>query len=357
MIQLLHTGHLGLEKCLNRAKQFIYWPGLYDKLKDLITNCTTCLKFSAQKPTSNKQHAGHEIPIHPWSKLTSDIFHFEGDSYLLIVGYTSCFPIIRKLNSITGKAIAHHMQSIFSEYRWPNTLVTDNGPCYTSKEFHTLMQSMSVNHLTSSPHYLQSNGLAEKYVGIIKTLFHKAKEEGTSPYTALMVYRNTPLNGTLQSPMQILQSRQARTDLPLSHAARVQMGINHAPQPTAEILRVKYKMLSSPTHDIPIGQNVMYMEPNDKRWYPATVLSQLLEKRSYLIKIKDNVVYRKTQVHLKPYTPKKKIEPPELCTKDIEQSLDNNHCVHSKQSLDTNQNIRINPRPKCNVKPLNRLDL
>ena len=219
MIQLLHTGHLGLEKCLNRAKQSMYWPSLYDELKDLITNCTTCLKFSAQKPTSNKQHAGHEIPIHPWSKLTSDIFHFEGDSYLLIVDYTSHFPIIRKLNSMTRKAIAHHMQSIFSKYRWPNTLVTDNGPCYTSKEFQTLMQSMSVNHLTSSPHYLQSNGLAEKYVGIIKNLFHKAKEEGQSPYTALMVYRNTPLNGTLQSPMQILQGRQACTDLPLSHAA------------------------------------------------------------------------------------------------------------------------------------------
>ena len=83
-------------------------------------------------------------------------------------------------------------------------------------------------------------------------------------------------------------------------------------------------MLSSPTHDIPIGQNVMYMEPNDTRWYPATVISQLPEKRSYLIKMKDNVIYRKMQVHLKPYTPKKKIEPPELCTKDIGQSLDNN---------------------------------
>ena len=102
------------------------------------------------------------------------------------------------------------------------------------------------------------------------------------------------------------------------------MGINHALQPTAEILHVKDKMLSSPTHDIPIGQNVMYMEPNDKRWYPATVISQLPEKRSYLIKMNDNVVYRKMQVHLKLYTPKKKIEHPELYTKDVEQSLDNN---------------------------------
>ena len=229
-------------------------------MKDLITNCARCLKFSGQKPTclSNRQYAGHEIPVHPWSKLASDIFYFEGDSYLLIVDSTSQFPIIRKLSSMTGKAIAHHMQAIFAKYRWPDTLVTDNGPCYTSREFQMLMQSMSVNHITSSPYYPQSNGLVEKFVGIIKNLFYQAKEEGQSPYTALMVYRNTPLNGTLQSPMQILQGRQARSDLPLSHAAKVKMGISHAPRPTDEILCVKDKSLSTPTHDIPIGQNVMY---------------------------------------------------------------------------------------------------
>ena len=58
-------------------------------------------------------------------------------------------------------------------------------------------------------------------------------------YTAIMVYRNTPLNGTLQLLMQILQGRQAHTDLPLSHVAKVQMGIKHASQSTAEILHVK----------------------------------------------------------------------------------------------------------------------
>ena len=78
--------------------------------------------------------------------------------------------------------------------------------------------------------------------------------------------------------MQILQGSQARTDLPLFHAAKKKMGINHAPRPTAEMLHVKDKSLSAPTHDIPIGQNVMYREPNDRRWHPATVIQQLPEK-------------------------------------------------------------------------------
>ena len=69
---------------------------------------------------------------------------------------------------MTGKGIAHHMQIFFAEYRWPATLITDNGPYYTSKEFQMLMKSIYVSYITSSLHYPQSNGLAEKFVGIIK---------------------------------------------------------------------------------------------------------------------------------------------------------------------------------------------
>ena len=68
------------------------------------------------------------------------------------------------------------------------------------------MTDYSVNYITSSPHYLQSNGLADKYVQIVKNLFYKTQEEGTDLYKSLMIYRNTPLSNKLQSPMQILQS-------------------------------------------------------------------------------------------------------------------------------------------------------
>ena len=135
---------------------------------------------------------GQEIPAFPWTKIATDIFHFEGDSYLLLVDYTSRYPIICKLNSMTAQHVVRHLKVIFSEYGWPNAIVSDNGPCYAAEAFTKTMQEYSVNHITSSPDYPQSNGLAEKFVQTVKKLFYKAKEEGADLYKALIIYHNMP---------------------------------------------------------------------------------------------------------------------------------------------------------------------
>ena len=96
----------------------LYWPNL----EDLVLNFQLCLKHSQAKckpkPTSN-------------------------DSYLLIMDFTSKFPVAHRLTSMTAIHVASHFSQVFSEYVWPDTLLTDN-PCYTSQEFKRLILDMSV---------------------------------------------------------------------------------------------------------------------------------------------------------------------------------------------------------------------
>ena len=108
---------------------------------------------------------------------------------------------------MTGQHVADHCKLIFSEYGWPKTVISDNRPCYISEAFMCLMKDYSVNHITSSLHYPQSNGLAGKFVQIVMSLFYKVKEEGKDLLKCLMICSNTPLTSCLKSPMQILQSR------------------------------------------------------------------------------------------------------------------------------------------------------
>ena len=164
ILKLIHEGHLGLNKCKMRAKETVYWPGINEQLEHLILNCQLCLKYSRSKDKNMSHTAlGHEVPPVPWSKVATDIFHYESCSYLLVVDFTSRFPIVREVKSMSAQHIAEHFRLIFSEYGWPDTLVSDNGPCYVAETFTSLMKEYAVNHITSSPHYPQSNRLAEKF--------------------------------------------------------------------------------------------------------------------------------------------------------------------------------------------------
>ena len=148
------------------------------------------------------------------------------------------------------------------------------------------MKSYNVNHIASSPHYPQSNGLAENCVQIVKSLFYKAKEEGKDFYKCLMIYCKTPLTGNVQSPMQILKGRIARSDFPMSNAAKKQLGI----QP--EVIRNSDKHVVLPTHDLHIGKHVMYQGSTSMHWYPA-VIESVPEPRGYKITTRDGATYNK----------------------------------------------------------------
>ena len=137
ILKLIHEGHLGLNKCKLHAKETVYWPGLNEQLAKLILNCKPCLKYSQLKcKQPPNMSLGWEKPVHPWTKLTTDNLYFEGVLYLLVVDYTSRFPVVHKLNSMTAHHVASHFKVIFSEYGWLDSLVSDNGPCYTAEVFY-----------------------------------------------------------------------------------------------------------------------------------------------------------------------------------------------------------------------------
>ena len=201
----------------------------------------------------------------------------------------------------------------------------------------------------------QSNGLAEKYVQIVKCLFNKAKEEGKDLYRCFMIYCNTPLTGSLQSTAQILQCRSARSDLPMSNAARKQLGI----QP--EVIRNIDKHEILPTHDLYVGQSVMYQDSVTKQWHPAVITSLCQEKRSYMITNSDGAVYRKTQAHLKYFTPQNKKSQAVPCMSQLMAQSDHMQPVkqsdHKKSSQVNNQLQVHTSRPKRDAKPQVKLDL
>ena len=66
------------------------------------------------------------------------------------------------------------------------------------------MELLQIQHITSSPHFPQSNGFAETMVKIAKKLMdHSTLQEKLWNF-GLMEYRCTPLTGYIPFPLELL---------------------------------------------------------------------------------------------------------------------------------------------------------
>ena len=95
-------------------------------------------------------------------------------------------------------------------------MYSDNGPQFSSEEFRKFSREWGFHHVTSSPYYAQSNGLAERAVRSAKELLEKCKKDGTDINLALLNQRNTPRDEVLGSPAQRLMPRRLKSTIPCS---------------------------------------------------------------------------------------------------------------------------------------------
>ena len=131
-------------------------------------------------------------------------------TYLLLVDYYSRYIEVNKLTSTTSASVIIALKAVFFRYGIPSSMVSDNGPQCASHEMKQFAESYGFTHVTSSPHYPQSNGLAERAVKAAKKLL----EQSPDPYLAPLSYRATPLPWCRLSPAELMMGRRVRTDVP-----------------------------------------------------------------------------------------------------------------------------------------------
>ena len=228
----------------------VWWPGLSHELENLVKQCPTCARdFTPRRqpmiPT--------ELPDYPWQKVGTEMFHFKGAIYLLVVDYFSRYPEITKLTSTTSFEIINALKSAFSRYGIPKMVISDSGPQYSLQGFRDFVNAYNFNHVTSSPNFAQSNGQAERTVQTlsdsgpqyslqgfrdfvnaynfnhvtsspnfaqsngqaertVQTL-KKLLKESSDPY--LTLYHSYPFPWCKLSPAELLMGRRLRSNIPL----------------------------------------------------------------------------------------------------------------------------------------------
>lgn len=167
MLKNIHQGHAGIHSCLRRARQILYWKGQYDDIIELVKTCSVCEQ--TQKDNIKDIVLVKKIPTLPWQLVASDLFELKGKTYLVICDSYSGYLDFRQLKGQTLYEVIEQLKRWFSVHE----LQTNNGTQYMSREFKTIQKEWKFNHVTSSPHHYQGNGLAEKAVQVAKNILKK----------------------------------------------------------------------------------------------------------------------------------------------------------------------------------------
>ena len=169
LMSVAHSTHIGIEGCLRRVRECLFWPRIASDVKDFVFKCDVCLAYRTSQ--TKEPLLQHEVISRPWAKLAADLCDFNGHTLLVVSDYFSGFIEVSRLQAVTTQAVVRELKTIFARFGVPETLVTDNGSQFASREFKAFAESWSFNHITTSPRYPQSNGKAENAVKTVKRSF------------------------------------------------------------------------------------------------------------------------------------------------------------------------------------------
>ena len=295
--------HIGIQGCLRRAREVVYWPNMKRELEEFISKCETCNTF--QHAQLKEPLICHDIPQRPWEKVGCDIFTLNNRDYLCTVDYFSDYFEIDELHKAkTGAAVIGKLKKRFATHGIPDTFHSDNGPPFNSKEFSAFAAMYEFEHITSSPEYPQSNGKVENAVKTSKNLMKKAATTNSDFQLALLDWRNTPTEGMKSSPAQRMFGRRTRTLLPTSKDLLEPQLVRDVRERKLQRKEVQTRYFNRNVKELPslTEGDVVRMKPQasdgKQRWAKAQVQQQV-DVRSYAVRTEDGRLFRRNRRHLR----------------------------------------------------------
>ena len=297
MMDCAHKSHGGIGACLRRMRECIFWPGMSKNMKERISTCEICLSHADSQ--MKEPIIQHDIGETPWSKIGADLCELHGRMLLVVTDYYSNFISVKRLNSTTTTAVSKQLMELFSVHGIPKIIMTDNATQFSSFEFKSFTSELDIEHITSSPHYPQSNGKAENAVKTVKRLFSRCRDSGYSEYLALLDFNNTPTEGVGLSPSQRLFGRRCRTSLPVTKKLlRPRYSTEHERKRMTECKQKQARYYKS-TRQLPElseGETVRVKCPGEKTWTKGTCVRKVAQ-RSYDVQA-ENATYRRNRRHI-----------------------------------------------------------
>jgi hypothetical protein len=206
-LELLHPGQ---DKQLAVLQEKVYWKGMQKTIARYIAGCRVCQIKTLKKYSYSYLH--DEPPTTPFLKLACDFVSGYGKSVkgnsavLTAICLHSQYPFAVPTPDKTAASAVAAFTEILATANSCHSLLSDNGPEFTSAAFQACLQAHSIKHITSAPYCPQSNGVLERwhrYLNAIVRLCGMHREDNSwedAVVAALKAYRVMPHTSSGLSP-------------------------------------------------------------------------------------------------------------------------------------------------------------
>ena len=314
-------GHFGRKRTTHLLLLSYWWSGIYQDVKDCITNCQSCSQVKAAGFNSLRPEL-NSLPImgmfYRWHVDLCGPFEVSEHGYHYVMVCVEAFskhaefiPIRNKTAVETAYAFLHNVLARFGACA---EVVTDQGTEFQGA-FQELLSDSFIDHRTTSSHHPQANGLAERCVQTLKQCLKKHIELGQHPNTwdklvawIALAYRCAPQASTGIAPYHMLYAQ--TPTVPPSIKLRLKEPIDFAdPDLAAGML---YERASAVQRACVIaGQNLLIAKHRDTLRY-ATLRSGAYLPKILRFEVGDYVYVRRNTADGKPPSSLQALARPEI---------------------------------------------
>jgi RNase H-like domain found in reverse transcriptase/Reverse transcriptase (RNA-dependent DNA polymerase)/Integrase zinc binding domain len=297
LLKQLHHGHFGAEKCLNRAKDVVFWLNIRKNVEEYVKKCSVCQQTQRSKP--KEKMIVREQPGRPFQEVNVDLFTYLRHEYLLLVDTYSNFFDFKLLPETSSGAVIQQMKGWFSLFGIPNVVYSDNGPQFSARQFKEFGRHWQFEHRTSSPYYPRSNGLAERYVQEAKNILKRCSMDDTDVQMALLNARNIPREH-LGSTNERLLGHATRTLITFNEAQLEFKKPNNVKQNLQNIKgqQKHYADRNTVNRKKLVPDTNVLVQKGPRNWIPGVIVKEADSPRSYVIRKPDGKLIRRNSQHV-----------------------------------------------------------
>ena len=306
VLQAIHEGHSGVNRCISAAKSSVFWPRMTADITALVQACKACSQFAnvQRKTTPSLDTFDHSIAaLKPMQNVQADLFEpRQGLVFLILIDKCSNFIFAEKISSKSCKSIIAGLEKIFLHFGCPLVFESDNMSGFAGKELEDYLKARGVTKQHGAPYFSDHQSYAEGGINIVKRLYQKAQLTKVDLSRLIFLHNAFPSSSNSHTPFQVMFDRAPNFALAFPSPDNI-------PSSTSQLMKKQILMdlrkqrladrLRPARSSLSIGASVWIYNKLTKQYSVKGTVLERLRNSSYMVEFEDGKILPRHVRHLK----------------------------------------------------------